>query len=349
MKRNIISDVAKLAGVSASTISNFLNGKYENMSLETRKRVEKVVMELNYTPNISARRLSAKEKCGVICLIIPVNISEIFSSFYYPTVISAVGKASAVLDYTILIYIRRGKDRSKEIEYLKGMYGTITDGFIMFDLVKDDFYFMEFEQARIPYVCVGKHHNYDNYHYVASDHEQVVADAVEHLVELGHHKIALIYEQGSSVVLELRYAGFEKAMLEHGCPVKERYIASPRLNESGPEEIRATVEGLLLQEDPPTAVISSMTFAPDIEQVCAAAGREIPGDLSVVLLYYVDGFNLRLGNYTHSRQLADVAAQHAFYGLLEQIRNPDEPFHSEMLPLTLIPGDSTAPPRKNNL
>lgn len=344
MKRSKISDVAKLAGVSASTISNFLNGRYDNMSYETRKRIEEAVAALNYTPNISARRLSAKEKCGVVCLIIPVNIANFFGSFYYPIVLSEVGRASVEVDYNILIYIRGGKDPAKEIEYLKGMYGTIADGFLLFDLSNDDLYFREFDGAAIPYVCVGKLHGLEDYHYVATDHEQAVVDAVDHLAALGHRKIALVEEKGNGVVPRVRREGYKRAMAANGCPLEPRYIAHPRLYPDGSEN-RAAIEELLLQKDPPTAVINSISYAQDIEQICKSEGRRIPGDLSMVVLDYLEGYNLPGKSYTHSRNIAQRVARQAFFDLLERIRSPETEYRSQLLAVELEPGDSTAPPK----
>ncbi len=115
MKKSKISDVAKLAGVSKSTISNFLNGRYENMSVETREKISQAVKELNYTPNISARRLSAKESCNAVCLVIPINISRTFETFYYPTVLSSVGNIAEAKGYNLLIYARGGTDHTREV------------------------------------------------------------------------------------------------------------------------------------------------------------------------------------------------------------------------------------------
>ena len=61
MKNATISDVAKLSGVSKSTVSNYLNGNFERMSDETKKKIKNAIDELGYTPSLSARRLSSKK------------------------------------------------------------------------------------------------------------------------------------------------------------------------------------------------------------------------------------------------------------------------------------------------
>ena len=68
MKNATISDVAKLSGVSKSTVSNYLNGNFERMSDETKKNIKNAIDELGYTPSLSARRLSSKNHSKTVCL-----------------------------------------------------------------------------------------------------------------------------------------------------------------------------------------------------------------------------------------------------------------------------------------
>ena len=171
-----ISDVAKHAGVSKSTVSNFLNGKYEMMSKETREVLEKTVKELAYTPNLSARRLPNKDKSRTVCLIIPRNLTHIFDTMYYPTVFHSIEKMAEEMKFNVLIYSRNRTDSYNEMQYLKGLAGSIVDGFLIYDLPKDDEFFREFQNSGIPYVCVGKIDGVDDYNYVASDHYKAFID-----------------------------------------------------------------------------------------------------------------------------------------------------------------------------
>ena len=91
MKSVTISDVAKVSGVSKSTISNYLNGNFERMSDETKGKIKKAVEDLGYKPSLSARRLSAKKHSNTVCLAIPRNISHINDTMYYPVVFASIG------------------------------------------------------------------------------------------------------------------------------------------------------------------------------------------------------------------------------------------------------------------
>ena len=340
-KRSKISDVAKLAGVSLSTVSNYLNGRYANMSYETRKRVEEAIERLQYTPNITARRLSAKHKCGVLCLVIPVNISHFFDSFYYPIVLSSVGNLSAKLAHNVLIYVRSGRNPQEELEYLKGMYGAIADGFILFDLVEGDEYYMEFERARIPYVCVGKPTTQEVCTYVASDHRKSMVDAVDYLVSLGHRRISVLLDKGNSVVKTARYQGYCDGLQRHALPFREEYVAYLDLEmHSGAKSCRRYLEKLLTGDEPPTALIAFAGYAQEIENVCKKNGYRIPQDLSVLLLDYVDGVHNSRHRYTCFKNIAGQVAERAVHILLQRINEPKAPAISELIPLVLTEGDS---------
>lgn len=75
-KKVTIAEVAKRAGVSKATISNYLNKRYDRMKEETKDKIQEAIDALGYIPSISARRLSAKEKSKTVGLIIPGNLAK---------------------------------------------------------------------------------------------------------------------------------------------------------------------------------------------------------------------------------------------------------------------------------
>ena len=155
MKNATISDVAKLSGVSKSTVSNYLNGNFERMSDETKKKIKNAIDELGYTPSLSARRLSSKNHSKTVCLAIPRNISHLNDTMYYPVIFSALGEEAKKFDYNTLIYSMDSDDINKDTEYLKSLSSSLVDGILLYDLEEDSLAFREFERAGIPYVCVS--------------------------------------------------------------------------------------------------------------------------------------------------------------------------------------------------
>ena len=71
VKKAKIADVAEAAGVSTSTVSNYLNGRFHTMSGPTKEKIEQAIARLDYVPSLSARRLSSKGKGQTVCVIVP--------------------------------------------------------------------------------------------------------------------------------------------------------------------------------------------------------------------------------------------------------------------------------------
>ena len=194
-KKVTIAEVAKRAGVSKTTISNYLNKRYDRMKEETKDKIQEAIDALGYIPSISARRLSAKEKSKTVGLIIPGNLANVFDTMYFPQVFDSVGKAAEKQGYSVLIYAQNSKKLGGEqMEYLLGLGKSLVDGFLIFSLTpKDRDISKEFEKNKIP--CMWeKSKGYDDYNYVATDRAQAVKEAVDYLVQLGHEKIAMLTE-----------------------------------------------------------------------------------------------------------------------------------------------------------
>lgn len=346
MKNNraTISDVAAKANVSKSTVSNYLNGRFVTMSHETKERIEEAIQQLSYTPSLSARRLAAKEKCRAICMVIPFNISHAFDTLYYPTVMSTIGEIAEKMNYNVLIFARNRPGIEKDMEYLKGMASTMVDGFIIYDLQQNDFYFKEFEKANIPYVCVGKIYGYDDYHYVASDHEQAITDAVEYLLKLGHRKISMILENSVSAPEQSKIAGYKKAFQRCGIPVSQNafYDIDPHSINTD-QMCYEKCREILAQKDHPTAIICSIVFMHTILRVAEENHLSVPEDLSLIATEYSDRYQFSYINFTRIRTIASEVSVIAFKKLIRSIYNKNDVFQSQMNKLSLIVGDTTAP------
>ena len=86
-----LEDIARLSGVSRSTVSRIINGD-ARVRDETRTRVEVVIASLNYHPNLAARGL-AEGRTSILGLVIPIGVAAIFSDPYFPLVIQGVSAA----------------------------------------------------------------------------------------------------------------------------------------------------------------------------------------------------------------------------------------------------------------
>lgn len=336
-----ISDVANYAKVSKSTVSNFLNKKYERMTEETKKAITQAIEALDYVPSLSARRLSAKHSSKTICLVIPRNLVYLYDAMYYPTVFKAVGKIAEEKGYNILIFSRNTTSPNNEIEYLKSLAQSLVDGFIVFDLEKDDLYFKEFEKLNIPYICVGKILDYEDYPYVASDHKQSMKNMLKYLLDLGHKRIGVIAEHMSSVVEISRAKAFEEFLEENkNSAINSDYVHIPiKYSE---KEILEKCQEMFLKEDYPSAVIVSSTFLNPCVQAIEKKGLRVPEDVSVIAFeYYESGKNNGYKNFTRVVSKADQISKIAFQKLIEHIEHPEEKISSHLEQLSLIEGETT--------
>lgn len=349
-KKNVkttILDVAKRAGVSKATVSNYLNGRYEKMAEETKETIQKAIEELDYIPSLSARRLSAKESSKTIGLIIPGNMAHVFDTMYYPIVFSTVGELAEKEKYSVLIYAQNSRSEEKNIEYLMGLAKSMVDGFLITNMTVETRFFKEFERNSIPHVCLGKIEDIDDYQFVATDHEKAVELAVDHLVGLEHKQIALLTENKSSVVDDVRWKGYRKALKRHGIEFIDEYCHSFS-HEDIRKNIQVYISRLLEKVDRPTAFIVPASLLIYLKQETGRLHLNVPEDLSIVCLeYYKNNFGyvtFQNKKYTRVESVVDNVCKVAFDKLMEQIHDPSVEFHSYFEPVKLLVGETTGKP-----
>ena len=119
-----IDEVAKLCGVSKTTISRFLNGKFENMSRETKEQISRVIAQVNYHPNRSAQRLKAG--CSMLIGCVIGDISSPFSALLLKGISAVCEKAG----YQVL-FADSGEDALRERRAVMGFLENRVDGLIV--------------------------------------------------------------------------------------------------------------------------------------------------------------------------------------------------------------------------
>lgn len=315
------------------------------MNDSTKSKIQQAIDKMGYVPSLSARRLSAKEKSKTIGLIIPGNLSHVFDTMYYPKVFSAIGEISEEMGYSVLIYTQNKKAKEENMEYLMGLAKSLVDGFLIFDLSPEDRYFKEFEKNEIPYVCIGKIEGYEDYNFVATDHEKGVRDALEYLLSLGHKKIVLVSENKTSVVAQVRLNAYKKVMEENGIAFEEKYCHGFL-----PDEISKKAVGyfneILEKEDRPTGFIVPANLLHYLKRAVKDNHLYIPNNLSVIALEYYDVYypeyaRFQNREYTKMRSVADKVSKKAFQKLVGLIEKPEKKFENYLEPVILEVGKTT--------
>ena len=178
-----IDDVARAAGVSVSTVSYALSGK-RPISASTRQRVERAVRELGYRPHAGARAL-ASQRTNVLALMAPLRV-DVNVGVIMQFVTGVVTRARD-FEHDVLLLTQ---DDHAGVERVAA--GSMVDAVIMMDVEAEDPRLPILRRQRQPAVLIGLPRDASGLSCVDLDFEAVARTAVDHLVELGHRRIALI-------------------------------------------------------------------------------------------------------------------------------------------------------------
>ena len=269
-----ISDVARHAGVSPSTVSYVLSGK-RSISEQTRRRVLESIRVLGYRPHAGARAL-ASNRSNVIALVVPLR-SGIHVPVVMQMVISAVTTARA-FDHDVLLLTQ--DEGAGGLERVAG--SSLVDAIIVMDIEMHDVRLPVLRTLGRPSVLIGFPADPAGLTCIDFDFEAAGAACARHLADLGHREIALIgappavYERGTGFA-ERTKAGFQRAAAERGVTAVVRPC--------DPEAARQATADLLRDHPNLTGVaVHNEPAAEPLLTAFRAAGRRIPDDLSVIAI-----------------------------------------------------------------
>ena len=243
-----IKDVAKHANVSLSTVSKYLN-KPDTLTPEYRKRVHDSIKALNYHPNVLAQSMRTK-KTKMIALIVPQLINH-HAIDLYEALLSVCGP----LDYSIIIYSTNEtlEGVKKALQFVRtGSFDGIIFAYI--DDQEDSLRLIEETGTHIPSVimsCLTRDINMDC---IAINIYDGMYKIVEHLIEIGHKKIAFCGSSRDSIHLHEKESAFRNCMNMNGLQIPENYILF------GNTKLISSYENtnkLLRLDNPPTAIVAT--------------------------------------------------------------------------------------------
>jgi LacI family transcriptional regulator len=267
--RVTIRDVAARAGVSVATVSKVINERY-GVAAATYARVQAVIAETGYEASLAAQSLR-NHRTNVIGIL--VADLEPFSTELLK------GAADAIRDtgFELVIYSAGGRTSDHvgwERRYLSRLSGTLTDGAVLVTptVVEVD--------LGAPVVAVDPHTGPSELPTIDSDNLRGAQLATEHLLELGHRRIAMLTGRPDLQSAQLREQGYRQALAAAGVPVDEDLI---ELGGYDPAVSIEPARRLLTLPDPPTAIfaandVSALTTL----DVAAELGLRVPDHLSVV-------------------------------------------------------------------
>lgn len=209
-----LQDVAQAAGVSISTVSYAMSGT-RKVSEQTKQKVRQAMLDLNYTPNESARSLASK-RTRTLSLLMPAGINSIEGTV--SEIIIAASKAAHRRNYRLLVWpSSQDKRDGNQERWLPGEFSPLGagDGAILMEVLLEDPRIQWLQQSDTPVVLVGRTREPGDVSAIDIDFESGIKDAVAKLREFGHHRIGMVNHSETS-----REVGYgptvrsEKAFLE---------------------------------------------------------------------------------------------------------------------------------------
>lgn len=327
--RVTISQVAAAAGVSTPTVSRVLNDT-ASVTPETKAKVEAAIAELNYRPSALARALSYGRT---------MSIGAVVPFVTHP---SAVERMRGVIDglrtspYPLTLY--DVEHPSHRAEHLDAIASTPPAGAIIaMQPTEDELHILHGSDTPIVFVDASV----PGFSSVSVDHRCGGRIATEHLLDLGHERIAFLGDNEDNpfgfMSSALRHQGFNDAMAAAGLPIDETLVLT---SAHGRDEARSLAAGALESAQPPTAfVAASDTQAFGAIDAARGLGLDVPGDVSVIGFDDIPASaHLSL---TTVRQPLEESGRLAAEILMQAIGSPGHPEVHELLPLELVIRDTT--------
>ena len=277
MKRGpTIRDVAKHAGVSVSTASLALNGK-PGVSSETRARVLKAALELDYHPHAVAKNL-ADGRTRTIGLINPITIEHLFSSSgFFMRLIQGMHQAAGEYDYSVFLLISETEEEALE-RMRKALQRRSGDGLVITNPSLASPYLQLLEGRRIPYVFVGRPPRSDAL-YVDNDNVEIGRLGTQHLIELGHRRIVFLSGPARFTHCQDRLLGYQAALRGAGIEFSEELVWYVEQSE---EAVYRTVREKASRHNLSAIFATSGIHAVGAVRALRDMGLSVPEDVAVV-------------------------------------------------------------------
>ncbi|RMF00286.1 MAG: LacI family transcriptional regulator [Chloroflexi bacterium] len=244
-----LKEIAQRVGKSVTTVSRALAG-YSDVSEATRAQVRQVAQELGYEPNITARRLQ-KRRTETLAIVLP-TYSPRFSDPFFSEFLAGVGNAAAAEGYDLLVSTRSPGDE-EEKAYRDLIRSRRVDAFIVVRTRLHDARIEILKAANFPFAAFGRIEGDNDFLFVDEDSELGLRLVVEHLVKLGHRRLAFLAAPPDLMFARYRLKGFTETLQARGLPVDPELILTGDLSQRHGHQLA----GILLDRpDPPTAIVA---------------------------------------------------------------------------------------------
>jgi LacI family transcriptional regulator len=268
-RRSTIAEIALEAGVSIPTVSKVLNQR-PDVAIETRQRVERVIMEKGYVRNRAARALGGGQS-GLVDLV----ASKSLDSEYFLQVLQGIEEILHQVGKSVVLSTLSDKAGANN------PVDRTTDGVLLLLPHAQHDYLARLQKQHTPFVVIDNSVPLDAHiPSVGTTNWSGGMIATQYLLSLGHRRIGMITGEASYLMARARTAGYQAALEAAGLPVDHTLIREGSFH---PEEGFAQTNALLDLANPPTAIFAGSDWqAAGVYRAISEHGLSIPGDISVI-------------------------------------------------------------------
>lgn len=332
MNKLTLEEIGKKAGVSRSTVSRVING-HPNVKDAVRERVLAVIKETDFHPHPAARSL-ASQKSNSLALIVPPTVDFIFSDVFLSFVIQDISRVCNLKDYLLSLFLFQTPTEEAKLRP-RILSSKQFDGAIVVSHRSGESLVTELVQKKVPFVLNGRH-DHPDVNFVDVDNISGAYMAVDHLIKLGHQRIATITGPRNSLAAVDRTQGYLNALGDHGLTLNEALIIPGDYTEKGGYE--ATQR--LLSHNPSALFVASDRMSFGVLQALGERGLNVPDDIALVSFDDVPQAMNASPPLTTVRQPMRQIGPLAVETLLDLLDDPDKPVQRLVLPTELIVRDS---------
>ena len=268
-----LEDIARLSGVSRSTVSRVINSDTK-VKEETRLKVLKVIQSINFQPNLAARGL-ATGRTNVIGVVIPARVSVIFTDPYFPQFIQGVSSACNNRTYSVMLWLAEPEYERHMISRI--LHNGLVDGVVVAKALMNDPIVDSLFESKMPFILIGRHPTLD-VNFIDVDNLQAGRKATLHLLRLGYKRVATITGSQDQIVGYDRYQGYLQAIKEYDRTIRPELVMEGDFTEEGGYN---AMSRLILQKTDAVFVASDM-MAYGAMRAIHEANLRIPEDVAIV-------------------------------------------------------------------
>lgn len=331
-----IEDIAKEAGVSATTVSNVIHGRTNRVSAHTVELINEIIREREYVPNMSARAMKTRSS-KVVALINHLESRDqekFMSDPFFMDLTSAVEKALREQGYFLMI--RAISESEGLLQFIRNWN---VEGVFMPGLFEDEPFYQTLRELKMPVVLTDSYiRNLGRMVNIGLQDFEGARLATEHLIENGHKRIVFAGPAiKSGGVVEQRLLGYRKALHDHGIAFDPGLVYECEFSTSKMIALGAE----MAKRNGFTAVFATADMlAAGIMSGLQQAGRMVPRDISVVGFDDINWSRMTMPMLTTVHQDAMLKGRMAAECMIRLLEGEPVSNHNQIMPVRLIQRDS---------